>query len=793
MGVIRRFCQQSWGFALLVLLLGSTAHASSATPLRLDAPPSSITLAPYVSHFCTPDTRLSLAQVQQQTFLPLPGNSTALGYRRDVCWFHFRVENVSTTPLNLIFSVDYGLVDHIELYAPGATGAQYWRFGAAEPMDLRPLQTRLLVVPLALGPQSTQGYWLRVATEHSMNLPLQLSGQQAFLSERLRQEWGVGALYGVGLGLLLYNLLLWGFLREKVYLYYVLNMAMFLLAFAGWHGAYPLLWPDATRWNLMANHNAIFLGAVFGLLFVREYLGLADWPRVDRVIRRAIVVLLLLVLLQGLLPLFFLARCVPAVALLAGATALLVGILRWRQGLHAARLYVLAWGFFLVTTVWAALAAYNLVPGYVSALNTAFVGLMLQMLLLSFGLAERINTLKQEKLAREQDVMRARAESQAKSEFLARMSHEIRTPMNAVLGFAQLLRDTRLDPVQRNYMQTLFSSGQTLLTVIDDILDFSKVSAGKLTLEATPFNLHALLEESIALFTLTAHQKSLSLVREQSPDLPVWVRGDPTRLRQILLNLVSNAIKFTEQGCIYLRVSLLSSTDASMAHLRFEVADSGVGMTAEQTGLLFQSFQQADSSTTRRYGGTGLGLAIARQLVELMGGEIGVNSTPGQGSTFWFTVTLPRAAADEVRPKAPASNWPSLARLRVLVAEDNPVNQMVITGLLNKFGIEPELVNDGAQALAWAQAHHDTVDIVLMDCEMPVLDGYDASRRIRAWEQAQKRPRVPIIALTAHALMEHREKSLAAGMDDHLAKPVILDELRECLLAWCPVQQKRVG
>jgi CheY-like chemotaxis protein len=275
----------------------------------------------------------------------------------------------------------------------------------------------------------------------------------------------------------------------------------------------------------------------------------------------------------------------------------------------------------------------------------------------------------------------------------------------------------------------------------------------------------------------------LSLVREQDPQLPVWLRGDPLRLRQILLNLLSNAIKFTPRGSVYLRARLLTPPEAPLARLHIEVADTGIGMSRQQTEQLFQAFRQADSSVTRQYGGTGLGLAISKQLVSLMQGEIGVDSTPGKGSTFWFTITLPRAAPAP-GPPADVAASAGLAGLRVLVVEDNLVNQMVISGMLAKLGVQTVLAQDGQEAVTLVQQQAEALDLVLMDCEMPVMDGYEATRRIRQWERQEGRPRLPILALTAHALGEHRAESRSAGMDDFLGKPVMQEMLIAKLAQW---------
>jgi len=642
-----------------------------------------------------------------------------------------------------------------------------------------------------LQPQRSYRLVMRFNSPYYVRTPIvALRPQGAFRLLAARENVVIlGALGALG-ALALYNFFIYSFTRRSAYLYYSLFVISTALAWAMPFNVFV----DLFGWYLEPVHYVpFFLMPVFSTLFYLRFLELKTRAPLLAKISRINIVLPLLLLPTSFLAIGVAHKLVTVVIAFYMVLALISGIVAWRRGFQPARYFVLAYIAVLAPALMVLPANMGLLPPIDANVPLlVLVGGTVDALMLAFALADEIRLLsgrmEQQVATRTDDLVRANTALTAAKEhaevvsrhridFLSAMSHDIRTPMAGIIGMLKLgLRDPAVRGRTEEYLRIGLRNGESLLVILNDILDYSKIDAGKLTLETTSFDLGRLIADAIAILQGQAEAKGLQLRAAFEDELPRYVIGDPTRIRQILVNLLGNAIKFTESGEVLLSVRASPHQQQDRRSFVFSVHDTGPGIEADVQRRLFQKFEQGDYSTTRRYGGTGLGLAICKELAGLMGGTIGVASTPGFGARF--DVAIPLALVDGsaalVDPGAGAgAPGAHRRRLRILCAEDVRTNQIIIKALLDAMGHEVVIVADGAealQALAMDSSQGD-FDMVLMDGRMPVLDGLQATRQIRAG-QGVRNPRIPIIALTANASQLDCERYLAAGMDGFLSKPV---------------------
>lgn len=694
------------------------------------------------------------------------------GYDDTVIWLRFTLDAAGSIHKKWDLVLANPLLDYVDLYQifEDSGPRLLYRSGMARPFRNRFEDHRFFIFPLEVYGPTT--YLMRIETSPTSIVPIQVYPENEFWSPLLKGDILNWLYFGVLLAMATYNLFLFVTVRDTSYLFYVLFITTFgvlQLSLDGYF--YQYFWWEDRGFDYRINFWLTAMAVIFASLFVVRFLSLRQISaKLAKVMGVVIGIQFVYLWLSFVVDLDTFARLYTPNLILFMVLAIALGIYAWHRGLSAAKFFILAWTLFGIGNL-LFLATRN---GWITlpfpAMFASKLGSFAETMLLSFALAHRIRSLRDE---RERERMRA----EAQSHFLAEISHEIRTPLNGVLGMTEVLARTPLSEEQKTYVDTIQGSGASLLTLINDILDFSKIEAGKMELHREKVNLHILARQQLQLFRTQAEQKNLALELNISERVPEEVVIDVQRLRQILANLISNAIKFTERGSVQLSLRLEKVQHRSM--LVFRVRDTGIGIPAKDQEGLFSLYHQIEPQRHGGSSGTGLGLAICQQLVTLMGGGIELRSEPAKGSEFIVRVPFDSVTGTtaEVTPMTEETQ----PGLKVLVAEDNMVNQRVIEGLLNKLGHQVLVVRNGNEAINERRKDDFDYDLILMDCEMPEVDGYDATRHIREIEKSQGRKTVPIVALTAHALEEVRSRCLEAGMDDFLTKPINTRHLNRIL------------
>lgn len=603
---------------------------------------------------------------------------------------------------------------------------------------------------------------------------------------------------GILLAMLFYNLALAALLRFSFHFHYILAVFAALAYNASAYGFMSYLAPGLISHGAQMNITILALGlnGLAGLLFLCSFLEEGILTRRWTLIARSLGFLffgLSIVFVNNRGPYTETLELWLHIVSFVGVLFIIASLIRaLRRKSQAAWFYIVGWFLPVVGVIVRNMREFGIIPHSDIVGYSVSVGIALETIVLAVGVAHRISKIMNERDQAKLESAKASAASQAKSDFLAHFSHEVRNPMNAIIGLSDLAAKTNLSKEQRSYINNIQTSGNILMKLLNDTLDFSKIEAGKVSIERIAFAPKDVLDNVRAVIGPKAAEKNLTFTVEGEEVLPVLVTGDPTRLSQVLINLTTNAVKFTDQGQVTLTLSVSPSAEEGTISLRAEVTDTGIGMTEEQVSRLFKSFSQADVSVTRKYGGTGLGLAISKQLVELMGGNIGAKSQPGVGSCFYIELPfgLPTIEEDLAKPTAQAeSSTPAhpedasslLEDVHILIVEDNKINQMLVTKILEQTSAHFDIASSGAEAIE--KATHTLYDLILMDLNLPEMDGLETTKAIRSLENGKK---LPIIAMTGSADVGTRRNCLEAGMNDHVTKPFKPDTLYDTLNRWRP-------
>ncbi|MFC6337831.1 response regulator [Pseudomonas sp. CCM 7891] len=738
-----------------------------------------------------PSGTLAIKDVSSQgladRFKPHDKATLNAGYSRSVFWLKVGLHYLPTHPdaqRTWLLELAYPPLDHLDLYVPDNTGGYRLagRTGDALPFSSREIRQNNYLFSVDFSPGEQKTLYLRLQSEGSIQAPLTLWSSTAYLEQQPLRLYVLGLIYGVLLGMLVYNLFIYLSVRDTSYLYYILYIASFGMYQLSVNGAaVEYFWPNNPWWANAATPFLIGSAALFGSLFARSFLHTALYSRWLNRLLLALVACGAGVMLLSLMTSYALAlRLATGLALVFTVTIFVAAIKAWYCGQRVARYFIIAWSAFLVGGVVNTMMVLGYLPNVFLTMYASQIGSALEVALLSLALADRINSMREQQAhilfdaSQKLEVLNQQLarSNQLKDEFLATLTHELRTPMNGVIGSLELMQAEPLDGELARYQQTAAGSARDMMRMVNGILTLTELQAGRLHAQTQVFSLRGLLDSLRERFLASAQSKGLEFSIDVAHQLPDHLAGDADKLAQCLECLLDNAFKFTREGTVRVRVVGLTNSDGGLC-LTFIVTDTGIGFVSLDEATLYQRFFQLDGSMTREYGGLGIGLAICRQLIELLGGRLSHYSEPRRGSRFQLELEVSAASAEPSAPYRLPDTQRAPQDCVVLLVDDNSVAQLAVRGMLLKLGYRVRTVDSGSAALALLQG--DAFDAVLLDVPE---GGVSLCCQIRTLPGCRE---LPLIALSASLPSHERERCQGVGITDRLAKPVRFDALQAVL------------